>query len=491
MSYGRALAYHAEVDPMRMAITVGDVSVTRAELEASSNRLARALADRGVREADLVTLALPNSVAVYDFTLAVLKLGAIPQPVSSRLPVRELAAIVELADPRLVVGGTSEVAGGRPILPADYSAPTDLDPSQLPDRVSPSWKAPTSGGSTGRPKLIIDATPALLDPTAPNGYGDQIDGVQLVTCPLYHNGPFGYSIRGLLTGNHQVVMHRFDPEETLRLIERHKVDWTMIVPSMMNRIWRLPAETRKSYDLGSLRRIWHMAGPCAPWLKEAWIDWLGPELIWELYGASEQIAATVISGTEWLAHRGSVGQTMFGEIQIRDSDGEIAPPGTVGGIYMRAPGNAVTYTYRGAETDKDADGWQTVGDIGWMDADGYLYLSDRRVDMIVSGGQNIYPAEVEAALDEHPAVLGSAVVGLPDTDLGNVTHAVVQIEPGAEPDVEELRAFVGERLVRYKVPRTLEFVTTPLRDDSGKIRRGAIRQARLDQLAEAAFPARG
>ncbi|OHV44546.1 AMP-binding protein [Pseudofrankia sp. BMG5.36] len=493
MSFGRAMSTLADEDPDRPAVTVGAKTMTRSELEASSNRLARMLADLGVHESDLVTLALPNGPTIVEATLAILKLGATPQPVSPRLPGRELAAIVELADSRLVIGVDQAVLPDRQVLPADLSADESHDSSPLPDRVSACWKAPTSGGSTGRPKLILDGQPALIDPTTPFGFGDRVGGTQLVTCPMYHNAPFGYAIRGLLTGNHLVVMPRFDAEEVLRLVERHRADWMMLVPTMMNRIWRLPESVRTRYDLGSLRRVWHMAGPCAPWLKQAWIDWLGPERLWELYGSTEQIAATVISGTDWLTHRGSVGRPLFGEVRVRDR-GVDCPPDVVGEIWLRSPGGVTTFRYLGAEASVDDDGWQTVGDLGWLDEDGFLYLSDRRVDMIVTGGQNVYPAEVEAALDEHPAVVGSAVVGLPDTDLGHRVHAVVQVgaaqagpaQAGDEPaavDEAALRTFVADRVAPYKVPRSVEFVTQPLRDEAGKIRRSAIREARIAATA--------
>ena len=200
----------------------------------------------------------------------------------------------------------------------------------------------------------------------------------------------------------------------------------------------------------------------------------------KLYGGTEGQSSTVLSGREWLEHRGSVGRPSRGEIQIWGEDGQVLPPGEVGEVWMRADVDRErpTYHYVGAEAET-RDGWDCLGDIGWMDADGYLYLADRRTDMILVGGANIYPAEVEAAINEHPGVRSCAVIGLPDDDKGNRVHAIVDVPAGAEVDEGELATFLGERLVRYKMPRTFEFVDEPLRDDAGKVRRSALRAERM------------
>ncbi len=247
---------------------------------------------------------------------------------------------------------------------------------------------------------------------------------------------------------------------------------------MMSRIWRLPSEVRERYRVSSLRTVWHLAAPCPPWLKEAWIDWLGPEVIMELYAGTEAQAVTVITGAEWLEHRGSVGKVTVGEMRAFDADGAPLPPGEVGEIYMRRAEDApATYRYLGAEARTLPGGWESLGDIGSFDAEGYCYLADRRADMILVGGSNVYPAEIEAALDEHPLVQSSAVIGLPDDDLGNRIHALVQPRPGLEE--EALREHLRSRLVVYKQPRTYEFVEENIRDDSGKVRRTQLREERL------------
>ncbi|HUO11661.1 MAG TPA: AMP-binding protein, partial [Caulobacteraceae bacterium] len=297
--------------------------------------------------------------------------------------------------------------------------------------------------------------------------------------PLYHNAPFTQTHRALFRGDTVVGMARFDPEETLRLIAEHRARWINMVPTMMLRIWRLPHDVRIRYDLSSLTHVWHMAAPMPPWLKEAWIDWLGPERIWEFYGGTEGQGATVISGTEWLSHRGSVGRPVLSEMRILDEAGEPLPTGAVGEIYMRPLSGNATYHYLGAEARSAAEGFESIGDFGWMDADGYLYLADRRTDLILSGGANIYPAEVEAALMEHPDVEVAVVVGLPDEDLGAAVHAIVKPQTGASLDEASLAAFVAERLARYKTPRSYEFTGEALRDDAGKVRRNRLRDERI------------
>jgi bile acid-coenzyme A ligase len=472
------LRRHVAADPDRPMITCGSATITRAEFDRASNRLARAYADLGVRPDDLVSIALPNGIDFFLAATAALKLGATPQPVSSRLPVPEQQAIVDLGQPALVVGGNAAIRPPRAAVPAGYQPPADLSDAPLPDRVAAAWNAPTSGGSTGRPKLIVSGQPAQFDPDAP--FMDmKFDQVQLVAGPLYHNAPISMASYGLMRGHHLVVMEKFDAEQALALIEKHRVNWMMLVPTMMGRIWRLGAEIRARYDLSSVQTLWHMAAPCPRWLKEAWIGWLGAEKVWELYGGTEGQGVTLVRGDEWLKRPGTVGKPVeLYEMVVVGEAGEILPPGEVGEIYMRPKaGPGTTYRYIGAEPKAIAGGYETLGDIGWIDAEGYVFLADRRTDMILSGGANVYPAEVEAALDQHPAVRSSAVIGLPDDDLGNRVHAIV--DAALPVTAEELLAFLAQRLVRYKVPRSIEFVSEPLRDDAGKVRRSELRRQRI------------
>ena len=474
VSIMQALADKAAENPDRPAITCGDDTVSRHDLETRTNRLARVFADLGVTHGSFVTVALPNSIAFYEACIAAWKLGAIPQPVSYRLPDRERQAIVELADSSLVVGVDPSAHPTRRTLPVGYSPDASIDAGPLPDTIAPAMKAPTSGGSTGRPKLIVAGDPGVVNVGAP-GMGQRVDGVVCIPGPLYHNAPFSFGAGSLFHGNHLVILPNFDAEATLAAIDRHRADWILFVPTMMSRISRLPDDVKNRYDLSSLAVVWHMAAPCPPWLKEEWCNWLGGEKIFELYAGTEAQAVTIIRGDEWLAHRGSVGRVVTGEMKVLDPDTyEELPRGTVGEIFMR--NDRVTYRYLGAEARTTPDGWESLGDMGSIDEEGYVYLTDRRGDMILSGGANIYPAEIENALSEHPLVVSSAVIGLPDEDLGNRVHAMVQISAPVTDD--EMRTFLAERLVRYKIPRTFEFVDHAVRDDAGKVRRSALRDER-------------
>jgi bile acid-coenzyme A ligase len=479
ISFSRRLTALAEADPGRPAITCGERYLTRAQLESAANRLARDLAAGGVGLGDMVTIALPNSTDWYIAMAACWKAGAIPQPVSARLPERELSAIIELADPSAVIGIPADLAPGRRVLPAGYQPDTDLPDDPLPDVTSPAWKAPTSGGSTGRPKLIVSGDPAAMDDEAPPRFGAP-GGCLVMPAPLYHNGPIVWSCTAWLAGSHVVVLPRFDAQATLAAIDHYRADTVYLVPTMMKRIWRLPGELRDSYDMSSLRAVWHLAEPCPEWLKLAWIDWLGPDRIFELYAGTEAQAATVITGNEWLAHRGSVGHPAPGTVMICDDDGNELPAGEQGEVWLRSPRDEPTYRYIGATARSRAGGWESLGDMGWLDEDGYLYLGDRLQDMILTGGANVYPAEVEAALQEHPAVRSVAVIGLPDADMGNVVHAIVEADPQTVL-ADDLLAFASERIALYKVPRSVEYTNQPLRDDAGKLRRGALRAQRISQ----------
>ena len=415
VSFAKRLTDLALEEPDRPAVTCGDARLTRRELDAAANRLARDLARGGAGVGDMITVALPNSVDWFVAFAAAWKVGATPQPVSSRLPRPELEAIVELARPAAVLGVEEGALDGVRCLPLGYRPPATLDDTPLQDAVSPAWKAPTSGGSTGRPKLIVSGDPSVMDPDGAVPLRITPRGCMVMPGPLYHNGPLIWSCQALLWGDHVVVLPRFDAEGTLAAIQDHRADIVYLVPTMMKRIWRLPEEVREAYDLRSLQVVWHLAEPCPDWLKQVW---------------------------------------------------------------LRSTRDTPTYRYLGAEARRREGGWESLGDMGRVDAEGYLYLGDRMQDMILTGGSNVYPAEVEAALQEHPLARSCCVIGLPDEDLGQRIHAIV------EADVEQVRAdellrFLGDRLVRYKVPRTIELVQEPLRDDAGKVRRSQLRAERM------------
>ncbi len=464
-----------------MALKHGANVVSWGELDRRSTRRAWALKAAGVVKDDLVTIALPNGADFYECTFALWKLGATPHVVSWRLPRRELADILATARPRQLIASDPElVAAFEGVDPAVGLVGASED--ALPEAIATHWKATSSGGSTGRPKIIVAHSPGAVDPDTPV-IGIPRDGIMLNPGPLYHNAPFSQTHWALFKGSAVVGMTRFEPEEALRLIAENRVAWVNMVPTMMQRIWRLAPEIRDRYDLSSLQNFWHMAAPMPPWLKEAWIDWLGPERIWEFYGGTEGQGATAISGVEWLKHRGSVGRPYNNcAIRILDEAGREVAAGEVGEIFMRpASGPGTTYHYLGADARRADEGFESIGDFGWLDDDGYLYLADRRTDMILVGGANVYPAEVEAALMEHPGVEVAVVVGLPHEDLGAAPHAIVRPLAGWEKRLEEadLAAFVGERLARYKTPRSYEFTAERLRDDAGKVRRSQLRDERL------------
>lgn len=484
ISLSRIVAHWATLQPDAIALKHDDQALSWLELEQRTNRLARAYAGLGVEPNHFVTIGLPNGIEFFEACIATWKLGATPQPVSAKLPAFERVQIVDLARPSLVVGAP---AGDHPdyhVIGAGYTPPPTLATDPLPELTADSLKAMTSGGSTGRPKLIVAGQPAVWDLDL-EYLNFQQQGSVLIPGPLYHNGPFMWAMIGLFRGNQVTVTTRFDAEQTLVIIERERVDTIYLVPTMMQRIWNLPSQTRLGYDVSSLKTLWHLAAPCPAWLKEAFIDWLGPECIWELYGGTEGQGSTTISGTEWLSHRGSVGKpTEACEMIVVDENGNRLPPGQVGEIFIRPrSGPGTTYRYIGADARAMEGGFESLGDLGYMDEEGYLYLSDRLTDMILSGGANIYPAEVEAAIDAFPGVRSSAVIGLPDDDLGNKVHAIVDAPTG---DVSEtdLLAHLKERLVRYKLPRTIEFVREPLRDDAGKVRRKLLRDERLARLSQ-------
>jgi bile acid-coenzyme A ligase len=485
---GTQISALAALAPDEPAVTCDGLTLTRAELDSSTNRLARAYAERGVGVGDYVTMVLPNSVEWIQAAVACWKLGAVPQPLSARLPAAELQGLLELRPPALLVGQeNSEI----PSVPIHFTPNPALSDAGLPEAVSPVWKAMGSGGSTGRPKLIESGGDSRIPAAIGYPLGAQEGDTTLVPVPLSHNTGFTAATIALLMRQHLVLMSRFEPHGFLRLITDHRVTFLTTVPTIMQRTLPVYHADPNAYDLSSIRRFWHLAAPCPPAVKQAWIELLGPEKVWELYGGTELQALTFISGDQWLTHRGSVGVVVAGEMKVLDDDGNPCPPGVVGEIYMRpSPGSAPTYRYVGA-TAKNRDGWDSLGDLGYFDADGFLYLSDRRVDMFTVGGRNVYPAEIESALSAHPDVLSCLVVGVPDPnagDLGQVPYALVQTIDDSTLDAVGVQQFLRDNVAGYKVPPTpdfIEFVDTPLRDDAGKARRSAVRAEIMARLPAA------
>jgi bile acid-coenzyme A ligase len=470
------------------ALIHGGESVSWGELHRRATRRAWGLKAAGVKANDFVTLALPNGAAFFELTFALWKLGATPHVVCAQLPQVELTPLLDVVRPRLVISADQDLRAKLGAKPCDFGLDSGTDRA-MASSVASSWKAMSSGGSTGRPKVIVDRAPGTYDPEVVE-LGMPAGAAVLNTGPLSHNAPFISTHLALFRGSTVVGMTRFDAQSALLLIERHRIAWVNFVPTMMHRIWRLPREVRLRYDLSSLEAVWHMAAPMPAWLKAGWIEWLGPERIFELYGGTERQGYTVITGTEWLAHRGSVGHPVSCDIRILHEQGRPMQAREIGEIYLRPDSGArTTYHYLGAEARAAGEGFESLGDFGWLDEDGYLYIADRRTDLIVTGGANVYPAEVESALLEHPGVDFAVVIGLPDEDLGARVHALVTPAEGTVLRSGELAGFLRGRLARYKIPRSFELTREPLRDEAGKVRRSELRAARVAARSDAANPA--
>lgn len=456
----------------------GADELTRAQFDSWSNRLAHKLIEAGVAPGHFVAINLPTCVEHLVATLATYKAGGTPMPVSYAMPAEERDAVLELGKPKLVFSDHEDLDA----ISRDAMRDVDAYPDELPeDRIPNPVKALGSGGSTGKPKLIVTPGPFQLParehPTAKLLRFEAGD-LKYSPGPLYHNGPFFFTQVMLFAGGRILLNERFRAGRVLDLIEQYRPTVLNLVPTMMQRMLREPDVNER--DLSSVRLVWHLAAPCPDWAKRGFIDLLGPEKILELWAATEATGVTVIDGAEWLEHPGSVGRGVLTEFRIVDEDRNVLPPGQVGEIFSRFGDGAQGYEYLGSKPlESIGDGFVSVGDLGYLDEEGYLYLSDRRTDMIISGGSNVFPAEVEAVISGHPKVQDVAVVGLADEDLGRRVHAIVEpIDASDPPEVAELEARCLKELARYKVPRGFEVVEKLPRNEAGKIRRMALRQER-------------
>lgn len=481
--YGQRVRSLAEQHPEAIAIiTVGrdgsKHAVSWRDLEEASNRAARLLADRGVDHTSFTVVGLPNGFEHFVWTIGAWKLGALVLALNPKTPLLERNEILELAQPAAIVSDWADTNGVRSDA---FRAHTLGSDPILPDRVAHPARAVASGGSTGRPKIIVlpepmAAVPGHLGPMG-EASGMTAGQTQLVVGPLYHNMPNGFGYTGLFHDHQLVVMARFDAELAVDLIEQHKVNFAAMVPTHMSRIAKL--DDIGSRDLSSIHSILHSAAVCPPWLKRRWFELLAPSKVYEGFGATEDVGHTAIRGDEWLMHPGSVGRPRHCDLKILDDNGTELAAGEVGEIFMRRHADDPTYAYLGATPAKTTEkGFVSVGDLGWVDEQGYLYIADRRVDLIITGGSNVYPAEVEAAIAEHPAVADVVVIGLTDADWGRRVHALVQIRDGYHLSEEGLRDMIRGRLAAYKTPKTYEFVDSLPRDDAGKIRRSTLMRAR-------------
>ena len=489
----RGIAAAARHQPDRVAIVCGDRRVTYGELDADANRWAHLFAEAGVGHGDRVAVMLGNRPEVFAVWTGASRLGALVVPVSYRFTVAEVAYIVADSQAAAFVYEDEEI-GPAAVAGIDtlrISANVD-DPDwrQLPAQPpsteflgSPTIFMNYTSGTTGKPKGIARPLPVPAgEDMEPQPFtvlwGWQPDDVHLLCGPAYHTAPGNYALSHLHEGARVVIMPRFDATTCLELIETERVTTSHMVPANFVRL--LEVDWAR-YDRSSIRKILHAAAPCPVAVKRKIMEVFPPGTVWEYFGMSEGFVSS-ISPEDWLAKPGSVGIPMPGiTVKILDEDGSELAPGEVGYIYVSALSGFRFEYYNAA--DKNAATWRddfyTVGDLGSLDADGFLFIADRRVDLVICGGVNIYPAELEGVLAEHPEVVDSAVFGLPDEKMGQRVHALVEVRPGTRVSEEELLAFLGQRLAKFKLPRAIELVGELPREPSGKVLKRQLRDERV------------
>jgi long-chain acyl-CoA synthetase len=489
----------AVIDPAGRAWTAGEVV-------SGANRLVHALRQRGLTVGDPVATLLPNRAELIEVLMALFQAGWNYVPLNNNLTTAEVAYILGdsgaralVADARFapVAAAAAEEAGvpgpGRLAVGgtiegfASFEGALAGQPDSPPtDRVAGQFMQYTSG-TTGRPKAVERALPSFDPETWVQVFSSNLarydiepggDAVHLVTSPMYHMAPLSFGSFSAHFEHTVVLMEKWDAEQALQLIERYRVTDTHMVPTQLHRLMLLPADVRSRYDVSSLRQVIHAAAPCPMDLKRRLFDWLGP-VIYEFYGATEG-GGTIAKPEDWQAHPGTVGRPWPGaDVRVLDDDGNEVPPGTVGTVYMKLMGGDFRYKGDPGKTDANRHGdFFTVGDMGELDEDGFLYLRDRKIDMIISGGVNIYPAEVEAALLSHPAVGDAAVFGVPNEEWGEEVKAVVEAAGGYTASAElglRLQEHCAGLLARYKCPRSIDFTDAMPRDPNGKLFKRRLR----------------
>jgi long-chain acyl-CoA synthetase len=495
----------AAEDPGRVAVIEPDGgTVSYAALAARADRIGRGLRALGLRPGDAVAGMLPNGSDALALFFAALETGLYVVPVNWHLAAAEVAYILtdsaskafvaheRFADVAAAAAGQADIAPGARFASGEVPGFVTLDDLGTESTGRPGERttgAPMvyTSGTTGRPKGVRRALtgedPDVV-PLAGVGFFGLFglkpfdDHVHLCCSPLYHTAVLNFATISVQLGHPVVVMDRFDAEAMLALIEAHRVTHTHMVPTHFRRLLALPEETRAKYDVSSLRNAIHGAAPCPQEVKRRMLEWWGP-VVTEYYAASEG-GGTLITGTEWLLRPGSVGRPWsYSEVLVLDENGDDVPTGEPGLVYMRM--GAATFDYykdRDKTLASRARGMFTVGDIGYLDADGYLYLCDRKSDMIITGGVNVYPAEIESELACHPAVGDVAVFGIPHPDWGEEIKAVVQPAEGITPGPEltgELLDFLAGRIARFKLPATIDYVAELPRESNGKLYKRRLR----------------
>jgi len=496
-------------------LIAGERRLALPELQARAARAANGFRALGIGEGGAVALMLRNDFAFFEASLAAALVGAYATPLNWHFTAEEAGYILADAGARALIIHADlwpQIAAGAPKDTAVFAVPTppeiaaaygiDAGAASVPAGLT-AWggwlerHAPLAGvtppprasmiytsGTTGRPKGVRrdPMTPAL---TAANeavvahvfGLKPGAPTVVLMNGPMYHSAPNAYGLASVRVGAAIVLQPRFEAEEMLALIERHRISHMHVVPTMFVRLLKLPEAVRRRYDLSSLRFVVHGAAPCPAAVKRAMIEWWGP-VIHEYYGSTETGIPAWISAADALAHPGAAGRVLDGAtIKILDEAGRELPPGEAGEVFVRST-YVPDFTYQGLDAvrrEVARGDLVTVGDVGWLDAEGYLYLCDRKRDMVISGGVNIYPAEIEAALVAHPAVKDCAVFGIPDEEFGESLCAHVELQPGNAATAAEIQAFLAQHIAKFKIPNRIVFATALPREDSGKIFKRKLR----------------
>jgi len=497
---------YAAEHPDSVAVIESDGSKTSAgELLQGANQVVHGLRALGLQAGDCVAMALPNSAPVLELFMAIAQSGLYLVPVNWHLTAPEIAYILRDSQTKAFVGSaaiaeTCAAAARSAELAADacfslgpipgfrpYSELKEAQPSTTPDNRSAGAPMTYTSGTTGNPKGVRRPLP----PVSPELVSSQqamflmlfgimpgSAGVHLVGAPLYHTAVLNFATNHLHLGHTLVLMEKWTPEGMLELIERQRVTSSHMVPTQFNRLLKLPEAVKKQHDVSSLSHVIHSAAPCPVDTKRRMLEWWGP-CIYEYYAASEG-GGTLATPEQWLKKPGTVGAPWpISQIRILDDQHQPLPPGAVGTVWIKMGDHRFEY-HRDSKKTGDAwrDGFFTVGDAGYLDEDGFLFLSDRKADMIISGGVNIYPAEIESAFVGHPKIADVAVFGIPNDDWGEEVKAVVQPAAGVSPGPEleaELREYASERLAKYKLPRTIDFIGEMPRDPNGKLYKRKLR----------------
>ena len=494
-------------------IVSGDRRKSRDEVNERARLIAGGLERLGIRQGDSVGILMRNDIAFLEAAYAVMTLGAYAVPINWHFKADEIAYVMGDSGARVLIGHSDLLHGLDGVVPAGVTMLSVPPPPEIVAtyRIDPALRASARGavgfdtwlaqqppydgptlpqpqnmiytsGTTGHPKGVKRHAPTPEQSASMEAMRALIYGLKpgvraLLPGPLYHSAPNAFGLRAGRLGDVTILMPRFEAEEFLRIIDQQKIDNVFMVPTMFTRLLKLPEQVRKSYDVSSLRHVIHAAAPCPADVKRAMIEWFGP-VIYEFYGSTESGAVTFASSEDALKKPGTVGRISPGaELRFLGEDGRILPQGEIGEIYSRIAANP-DFTYHNRpekRSEIERDGFITSGDVGYIDADGYVFICDRKRDMVISGGVNIYPSEIEAVLHGIPGVHDCAVFGIPDEEFGEALMAVVEPQPGATLDVAAIREQLKVSLAGYKVPKHIEVQASLPREDSGKIFKRRLR----------------